>query len=221
MTPPLGPSPKSRYAKPHVYPQIYPDGMSELILASGSAIRRALLDQVGLDYRVIASDVDEGAIKAAFVGDVAALTQKLAREKALAVGRQNGDALVIGSDSIAYCDDIALDKPHDREEAAEHLRMFSGKSLFLHSSFALTRGEDVVECVHDVAELKVRKYSEEFIQTYLEIDWPAVSHCVGVFRLEGPGALLFEKINGSHFTVLGLPLLPLLGALRREGALPT
>lgn len=221
MTRPLGPSPKSRYAKPHVYPQIYPNRVSELILASGSAIRRALLDQVGLDYRVIPSDVDEGAIKASFVGDVAALTQKLAAEKALAVSRLEKDALVIGSDSIAYCDGIALDKPRDRDEAAEHLRMFSGKSLFLHSSFAITRGDDVLRNVHDVAELKVRKYSEEFIQTYLEMDWPAVSFCVGVFRLEGPGALLFDKIKGSHFTVLGLPLLPLLDALRREGALPT
>ena len=221
MTRPLGRSPKSRYAKPHVYPQIYPERVSELILASASGIRRAMLDQVGLDYRVIPSDVNEGAIKARFVGDVAELTKKLAVEKALAVSRLEKEAVVIGSDSIAYCDDIALDKPRHREEAAEHLRMFSGKSLFLHSSVALTRDTETLFTAHDVVELKVRKYSEEFIRTYLEMDWPAVSFCVGVFRLEGPGALLFEKITGSHFTVLGMPLLPLLGALREEGILPT
>ncbi|NNC48525.1 MAG: septum formation protein Maf [Sphingomonas sp.] len=180
-----------------------------------------MLDQVGLDYRVVPSDLDEGAVKASFTGDVAALTQKLAAEKALAVSRSEREALVIGSDSVAYCDDIALDKPRDREEAAEHLRMFSGKSLYLHSSVALTRDEETLFNAHDVAELKVRKYSEEFIQTYLEMDWPAVRFCVGVFRLEGPGALLFDKITGSHFTVLGMPLLPLLGALRDEGFLPT
>lgn len=221
MTRPLGQSPKSRYAKPHVYPQIYPERVSDLILASASGIRRAILDQVGLDYRVVPSELDEGAIKASFTGDVAALTQKLAAEKALAVSRCEGDALVIGSDSIAYCDDIALDKPRDREEAAEHLRMFAGKSLFLHSSVALTRGDETLFNAHDVAELEVRKYSEEFIQNYLEMDWPAVGFCVGVFRLEGPGALLFDKITGSHFTILGMPLLPLLGALREEGILPT
>ena len=180
-----------------------------------------MLDQVGLDYRISPSDVDEAAIKAGFVGDVAALTQKLAAEKALAVSRLENEALVIGSDSIAYCDGRALDKPRSREEAAEHLRLFSGKSLFLNSSVALSRGDETLFNAHDVAELKVRKYSEEFIQTYLDYDWPAVRHCVGVFRLEGPGPLLFEKITGSHFTVLGMPLLPLLGALRDQGALPT
>lgn len=190
-----------------------------LILASASGIRRAMLDQVGLDYEVLPADLDEGSVKAAHVGSVADLASKLAAEKALAVSRQKPDAFVIGSDSIAVVDDRPFDKPRDRDEAADHLRMFSGKPLILNSSVALARGGELVWGAADAAILEVRELSEAFIEDYLEREWPAVSQCVGVFRFEGPGVELFDRVEGSHFTILGMPLLPLLGALRDVGIL--
>lgn len=190
-----------------------------LILASASGIRRAMLDQVGLDYKVIPAELDEGSVKAAHVGSIADLASKLAAEKALAVSRQYPTDWVIGSDSIAVVDDHAFDKPRDREEAAEHLRMFSGKSLILNSSVALAKGGKLEWGAADVARMDVRALSEEFIEDYLAREWPAVSYCVGVFRFEGPGVELFDRVEGSHFTILGMPLLPLLGALRDVGIL--
>ena len=106
-----------------------------------------------------------------------------------------------------------------RDDAAEHLRFFSGKAMTLVSAVALARGgaTDWSHC--DSATLDVRELSEEFIADYLTREWPAVAYCVGVFRLEGPGVQLFERIDGDHFTILGMPLLPLLGALRTRGML--
>ncbi|MBB3764797.1 Maf family protein [Sphingomicrobium lutaoense] len=192
-----------------------------LILASASGIRRAMLDQAGLDYRVVPADLPEGAIKAAHVGSVPELARKLAIEKALKVSRSHPSDLVIGSDSIALLGDHAFDKPTSREDAAAHLRRFSGKSLKLISSVALSRGGEKLWSTVDEARLDVRELSESFIADYLDKEWPAVSQCVGVFRFEGPGVLLFEKVEGSYFTILGMPLLPLLGALREQGALPS
>lgn len=190
-----------------------------LILASASGIRRSMLDQVGLDYEIIPADLDEGSVKASHVGSISDLASKLAGEKAMAVSRQNPDAWVIGSDSIAVIDDRPFDKPRDREEAADHLRMFSGKSLILNSSVALARDGELAWSSADTAVMEVRELSEEFIEDYLDREWPAVSQCVGVFRFEGPGVELFERVDGSHFTILGMPLLPLLGALRDVGIL--
>jgi septum formation protein len=129
--------------------------------------------------------------------------------------------LVIGSDSVLSVDGRRFSKPAGRETAAEHLRFFSGKTMRLTSAVALAK-DGAVEWRHaSDAQLKVRELSEAFIQEYLEQDWPEVSYCVGVFRLEGPGVQLFEEIEGEHFTILGLPLLPLLGALRARGILPS
>jgi septum formation protein len=188
-----------------------------LILASASGIRRAMLDQVGLDYKVIPADLEEGAIKASHIGSVTDLAAKLAAEKALTVSRGNLADWVIGSDSIAVLGDRSFDKPVDREDAARHLRLFSGKLLKLISSAALARQGELVWSFTDEAILSVRELSDEFIADYLDREWPAVSQCVGVFRFEGPGAALFDRVDGSHFTILGMPLLPLLGALRQQG----
>jgi septum formation protein len=114
-----------------------------------------------------------------------------------------------------------LDKPADRSQAAEHLQFFSGKTIQLTSAVALAC-ESAVDWTHaQTATLEVRDLSDDFIAGYLDREWPAVSYCVGVFRLEGPGVQLFERIEGDHFTILGMPLLPLLGALRERGLLPS
>ncbi len=125
-------------------------------------------------------------------------------------------ALVIGSDSLISVDGRRFDKPAGRETAAEHLRFFSGKVMELTSSVVLVQGGETVWSHALARTFRCVTLSEEFIQSYLEADWPEVSYCVGVFRLEGPGVQLFESIEGDHFTILGLPLLPLLGALREQ-----
>ena len=115
---------------------------------------------------------------------------------------------------------LLFDKPKDREDAAEHLGFFSGKPMFLTSAVALAHDRGVDWHHVETATLQVRELSEDFIQSYLDQEWPEVGHCVGVFRMEGRGVNLFDRVEGSHFTILGMPLLPLLGALRERGLVP-
>jgi len=112
-----------------------------------------------------------------------------------------------------------FDKPRSAEEAAEHLRFFSGKVMELHSAAALVRDGGCEWSHASIARLQVRDLSDEFIAHYLKLEWPAIGHTVGAFRIEGPGVQLFDAIEGDQFTVLGMPLLPLLAALREEGVL--
>jgi septum formation protein len=190
----------------------------DLLLASTSPIRGALLANAGVPYAVLAPKVDEDAIKTAHKGKDGSLATALAEAKALSV-RQSDSQLVIGSDSIVSVEGRRFNKPADRAEAAEHLRLFSGKVMQLTSAVALARGGAVEWSVAQQASLHVRPLSSEFIDDYLDQEWPEVSYCVGVFRLEGAGVQLFEWIEGDHFTILGLPLLPLLAALRERGVL--
>lgn len=190
-----------------------------LILASTSPIRGTLLANAGVPYAAEAPGVHEAAIKAGFKGDDAALTLRLAEAKALAVAVRRSEALVIGSDSLVSVEGRRFDKPAGRETAAEHLRFFSGRTMKLTSAVVLAQAGEIVWRHAAEARLTMRPLSDAFIEQYLEADWPEVSYCVGVFRLEGPGVQLFERIEGDHFTILGLPLLPLLGALRERGVL--
>jgi septum formation protein len=169
-------------------------------------------------HEAVAAGIDEAAVKAR-VGDPAALALELAQAKAVAVSKQRPDDWVIGSDSVVSVDGRVFDKPADRDQAVEHLRLFSGKTMQLTSAVALARGGEVDWSHCDSATLHVRELSDGFIDTYLERDWPQVSYCVGVFRIEGPGVQLFSSIEGDHFTILGMPLIPLLGALRERGVL--
>jgi septum formation protein len=177
-----------------------------------------MLDHSGVDYRAIPSSVDEGAIKAR-LSTAAEIASELAAAKALNVSAQHFGDWVIGSDSLVSVDGRLFDKPRSREEAADHLRFFSGKPMTLTSAVALARGSEVAWSQEDAATLDVRSLSDEFIQSYLDAEWPEVGYCVGVFRLEGRGVQLFDRIEGSYFTILGMPLLPLLGALRERGFL--
>lgn len=191
----------------------------QLVLASTSPIRGTLLANAGVAYAAEAPGVDEGAIKAGFQGSDADLATRLAEAKALAVSERRRGALVIGSDSLVSVEGRRLDKPGGRETAADHLRFFSGKVMGLTSAVALVQDGAVVWRYLGEATLQVRVLSEPFIADYLDAEWPEVGYCVGAFRLEGPGVQLFERIEGDHFTILGLPLLPLLGALRERGVL--
>ena len=188
-----------------------------LILASTSAIRRQMLTAAGVDHAVASPAVDEALAKARLTNPVE-IAAELAGAKAASVG---GSDWVIGSDSVVVVDARLFGKPRDRAEAAGHLRFFSGRTMRLTSAVALARGGQVDWVHHETAQLHVRELSEPFIADYLQAEWPEVGHTVGVFRLEGRGVQLFERIEGDHFTVLGMPLIPLLGALRQRGLVPS
>lgn len=193
-----------------------------LILASQSASRKMMLDAAGVPYEARASDVDEEAIKRELVGvGGCQIASVLAEAKALAVSVAAPTRLVLGGDSLVEVAGRQFDKPKNRENAAEHLAFFSGKDMKLHSAAVLMRDGKVVWKTCETANLRVRSLSPGFIQSYLDREWPAVAGCVGVFRIEAMGVQLFEEIAGSHFTVLGMPLMALLGALRAEGELPS
>ena len=185
-----------------------------LILASTSAIRRQMLDAAGVAYRAVGPDVDEAELKLGLT-DADEIAQRLAEAKALSVP---GD-WVIGSDSVVSAGGRLFDKPKDRGEAAEHLRFFSGKEMQLSSAVALAHGGVLDWSQVETARLQVRELSDSFIADYLDAEWPEVGYTVGVFRLEARGVQLFERLDGDHFTILGMPLIPLLGALRERGLL--
>lgn len=190
-----------------------------IVLASKSASRRAMLDAAGVPYDARSADLDERAIEARLADAAPAeVATALAAAKALAI--EEPTRPVLGSDSLVVVEGQRFDKPADRAQAAEHLRFFSGKTMHLHSAAAIVRGGEVVWRHADVANLVVRHLSDAFIQQYLDAEWPEVGYCVGVFRIEALGVQLFERIEGDQFTVLGMPLLPVLGALRDLGELP-
>lgn len=179
-----------------------------------------MLEAAGVEHDVVGAGVDEGAVKARLSG-AAEIALELAGAKALAVSGARPEAWVIGGDSVVSVHGRLFDKPRDRHEAADHLRFFSGNSMRLTSAVALARSGTVDWSQVDTATARVRLLSDDFIASYLDCEWPDVAYCVGVFRLEGRGVQLFERIEGDHFTVLGMPLLPLLGALRQRGLLPS
>ena len=186
-----------------------------LILASTSPIRLHLLAQAGVEVLALAPQIDEETVKQSHDGDASSLALYLAKAKALSLDRPSD--WIIGSDSTVTVDGRLFSKPGDRAEAARHLGQFSGKQMILSSAVALAR-DGVIEWSHiDRATLNVRTLSPGFIDSYLDEEWPDVAYCVGVFRMEGRGATLFDSVEGSHFTILGLPLLPLLGGLREKG----
>ena len=195
---------------------LFSDRMT-LILASTSAIRRALLGQAGVTFSSERPDVDEVQIEADHAGQDFELALSLAEAKAADVSSRHSGDWVIGGDSVVSVEGRGFMKPRNREEAAEHLRFFSGKAMRLVSAVALAKGGQVEWNHISDAVLHVRPLSEPFIQAYLDAEWPEVSYCVGVFRMEGRGVTLFDEVEGDHFTILGLPLLPLLGALRDRG----
>lgn len=200
-------------------PSLYEDARM-IILASKSQSRRAMLDAAGVAYEAVPADVDERAIEAELEGAAPAkIAESLAIAKAQAVSAQDSERLVLGSDSLVSVEGQRFDKPTSRENAAEHLRSFSGKIMELHSAAALVQSGETVWSTSALAQLHVRELSDAFIETYLDAEWPQISYCAGAFRIEAMGVQLFSAIEGDQFTVLGMPLLSVLSALRDQGAI--
>jgi septum formation protein len=194
--------------------------VTSLVLASKSASRRAMLEAAGVAFECVPADLDERGLEAGLAGAAPdAIALALAEAKALAVARVSPGRLVLGSDSLVEVDGRRFDKPGSRAEAEAHLRFFSGKTMRLHSAAALARDGAVAWRHAATANLRIIGLSDAFIASYLDHEWPAVAGCVGVFRIEGRGVQLFQSIEGDHFTVLGMPLLAVLGALRELGEL--
>ena len=186
-----------------------------LTLASGSQVRAALMRGAGLEFDVAVSGVDEDAIKADHRGTPDALALKLAEAKARAVAR---DGLVVGADQILVCEGTLFDKPRDIDEARENLKKFRGRTHALVSGTVLLDDGAPVWSLSEQVSLTMRAFSDAFLEAYLLEAGDDVLKSVGCYQLEGPGVQLFEAVDGDYFAILGLPLVPLLGALRARSA---
>ena len=192
-------------------------GKCPLILASQSRARQTLLANAGIRFEAIPADIDERAVQKtsglASPGEVGAL---LAREKALAVSARQPGKFVVGADQTLALGERLFSKPAGRAQAAEQLRALAGQSHELYSAVAVARDGKILFADVAVAHMTMRGLSESEIDAYLEEAGEAVTTSVGAYQLEGLGVHLFERIEGDHFTILGLPLLPLLAFLRSE-----
>jgi len=193
-----------------------------LLLASTSRTRLTLLVGAGLPVETQNSGIDERAVEAEGRAQDPApphLARYLAAEKALAVSRRHPERLVLGADQILDCEGEILHKPADRADAHTHLARLAGRTHALHSAAVLAQNGAVVDAVLDSAHLTMRPLDGRAIDRYLDLAGPDVWTSVGAYQLESLGVHLFEKVAGDHFTILGLPLIPLLAALRRRGHL--
>ena len=197
---------------------------TEIVLASASQSRAALLEGAGLDVLIRPADIDEKVIKEECRRDdldVATTAARLAWEKSEKISNLLPNAVVIGADQMLDCDGDWLDKPVDMNAAAESLRLLRGQKHELVTSVSITCAGQERWHHTDRATLVMREFSDEFLQEYLDRIGEAALSSVGAYQLEGLGAQLFERIDGDYFTILGLPLLPVLDYLRDEGALST
>ncbi len=193
-----------------------------LVLASGSATRARLLADAGLPILVDPAAVDEEEIRASFQAegrDAAACAAALAEAKATRVSGRHPGALVLGADQILDCGGRWLEKPRDLNAARAQLTQLRGKRHVLVTAAAVVRNGAIVWHVIDRAQLVMRAFSDAFLEDYVAAARDELLDSVGAYRLEGLGAQLFERVEGDFFTILGLPLLPLLDFLRGHGAL--
>ena len=191
-----------------------------LLLASKSAARRALLEAAGIPVEVVPADIDERAVETrAGLDDAEAVAAVLAREKARAVAGKYPDRMVLGADQTLALGKRRFSKATDRAAAREQIAALRGKTHMLHSAVAVVAAGTVIFEYVDAAQLTMRAFSDGFLDEYLDAVGDAATASVGGYQLEGLGLQLFERVEGDHFTVLGLPLFSLLKWLRDAGLL--
>ena len=192
-------------------------GQQKLILASQSRARKMLLENAGLDFEALPADIDERAVQRnsglSAPGEIASL---LSREKALFISRQRPGQYVVGADQTLALGQRMFSKPSGRAQAAEQLGLLAGQLHELHSAVSVARDGKVLFADVSVAHMTMRRLNASEIDAYLDAAGEAVTTSVGAYQLEGLGVHLFERIEGDHFTILGLPLLTLLAFLRGE-----
>jgi septum formation protein len=194
----------------------------EIVLASGSRARREMLAAAGVHFTVQAADVDEPAIRARLMKEDAGIAPRriaevLAAAKAEEVSARRRGSLIIGADQVLALGDELLSKAPSLEAAREALRKLRGRTHELHSAVAFAESGKVIWAHIGTARLTMRDFSDAFLDDYLLRAGDRVGHSVGAYELEGLGVQLFDKIEGDYFTVLGLPLLPVLAELRQRG----
>jgi septum formation protein len=188
-----------------------------LVLASRSDIRGKILAAAGLRFDIRPSQISERAVEAeSGAADAVAIARHLAQAKAEAVGTTLPGRLVLGADQTLALGATRLLKPANRLEGAEQLRALRGNTHELHSALALVRDDEILFSCVDTARLTMRDFSDRFLDSYLDMAGAAVMASVGGYQLEGIGIHLFERVEGDYFTILGLPLLPLLSFLRQN-----
>jgi len=193
-----------------------------LILASRSAARRAMLTGAGVPFVAQDAGVDEDAIKTSLAGiDPDELALELARAKALAVSRHDPEAWVLGSDQTLDLEGTMVSKAASLDQARDRLLTMRGKTHHLHAAAALARDGAVVWSDVATARMSMRRFSDGFLDAYLAAEGEDLLGSVGCYRLEGLGSQLFERVDGDYFTVLGMPLWPVLDELRRAGVIET
>lgn len=196
--------------------------MTEIVLASESAARRRMLEAAGVRLTVDPAAIDEGRMKGAFRSDGRTADEcavGLAVAKADVVAPRHPGALVIGADQILECDGVWFDKPRDLDEARVQLRRLRGRTHDLVSAVAVSRRKGPAWRHVERARLVMRSFGDVFLERYMMAMGDELLRSVGGYALEGLGAQLFERVEGDYFTILGLPLLPLLRHLRSQGAL--
>ncbi len=192
-----------------------------LVLASKSRARQAMLKAAGITFEAIAPDVDENTLKD---DGMAAenLAGALAEAKAIRLADRGDSRMILGGDQVLALENgEMLDKPADKNEAKSQLFRMSGGKHRLFSAAAMAEHGSLVWRHIDIATMSMRSLSEEFIDRYVNEEWNHIRHCVGCYEIEGRGVQLFSNINGSQFTIMGLPLLPLLEYLRTRGVMPS
>ncbi|MBN9073041.1 MAG: Maf-like protein [Rhizobiales bacterium] len=193
-----------------------------IILASGSPFRRKLLENAGIPFTAVRPEIDERAAEAPLKSSGATpeeVAQILAEAKAMDVAGRHEGAIVIGSDQTLSLGGEIFHKPKDMEEARRHLLALSGRTHQLNSALAIMRSGETLWCHVDVARLTMRKLEPAFIGRHLAKVGDKALASVGAYQIEGEGIQLFERIEGSYFTIVGLPMLPLLAKLRELGAI--
>lgn len=197
---------------------------ARIVLASTSSARIALLEKAGIRFTARAAPIDERLVEAPLIKAKVApreIASSLAAAKATAVAAADPGALVVGADQVLEWQGRCCTKPASLAEARAQLAAFAGKTHALHSAVAVARGNAVVWSHVDAARLTMRAFSQSFLDAYLAAVGDGALQSVGAYQIEGLGIQLFDTIDGDYFTILGLPLLPLLGFLRSAGAIAT